>query len=177
MLDDFLLFSFSFFSLPSPRTTRHHRSIIVHFRFASFSIRAPVSGTWPNNAWRTSQRKIERAGGNENYRASRPGLTGPWCVQRSTRLAVRRRGEKARYHWNTLERKKERGGPRERTSGARRGKLICAQPGSFNPSPSATLAREKIDTVTLRGVNRRDELPPFFFLLLCVFLFSFFLFF
>lgn len=157
----FFFFLSPFFP-PSPRTTRHHRSIIVHFRFASFSIRAPVSGTWPNNAWRTSQRKIERAGGNENYRASRPGLTGPWCVQRSTRLAVRRRGEKARYHWNTLERKKERGGPRERTSGARRGKLICAQPGSFNPSPSATLAREKIDTVTLRGVNRRDELPLFF---------------
>lgn len=176
MLDDFLLFSFSFFS---PLPTNHAPPPIDN---CSFSVRffldsCPVSGTWPNNAWRTSQRKIERAGGNENYRASRPGLTGPWCVQRSTRLAVRRRGEKARYHWNTLERKKERGGPRERTSGARRGKLICAQPGSFNPSPSATLAREKIDTVTLRGVNRRDELPPFFFLLLCVFLFSFFLFF
>lgn len=175
MLDDFLLFSFSFFSLPSPRTTRHHRSIIVHFRFASFSIRAPVSGTWPNNAWRTSQRKIERAGGNENYRASRPGLTGPWCVQRSTRLAVRRRGEKARYHWNTLERKKERGGPRERTSGAHRGKLICAQPLFFQPLPRH---KRKNRHRYASGCEPSRRAPPFFFpppLRVSLFFLSFFL--
>lgn len=51
-----IFFLFSSFFPPSAR------SIIVHFRFASFSIRAPVSATWPNNA---SQRKIERARGTK----------------------------------------------------------------------------------------------------------------
>lgn len=169
MLDDFLLFP-SFF--PSPRTTRHHWSIIVHFRFASFSIRAPVSGTWPNNAL-TSQRKIERAGGTKIsvHRGSRAR-----DAQHSTPLAMRRgKRSRARYHWNTLERKKERG--------AHRGKLICQEALSTPPSPT-TLGREKIDTVTLRDVNYRERRSVtlfatsspferiFFFSLLCMFLFS-----
>lgn len=169
MLDDFLLFP-SFF--PSPRTTRHHWSIIVHFRFASFSIRAPVSGTWPNNAL-TSQRKIERAGGMKItvHRGSRAR-----DAQHSTPLAMRRgKRSRARYHWNTLERKKERG--------AHRGKLICQEALSTPPSPT-TLGREKIDTVTLRDVNCRERRSVtlfatsspferiFFFSLLCMFLFS-----
>lgn len=104
-----IFFLFSSFFPPSAR------SIIVHFRFASFSIRAPVSATWPNNA---SQRKIERARGTKisvhrgsRVRDARPtlGATGGG-----------REGGRSRYHWNTLERKKR--------GGAHRGKLICREP-------------------------------------------------
>lgn len=161
MLDDFLLFSFSFFFPPLP--ANHAPPPIDN---CSFSVRFFLDSC-PRERHLTEQcvdiSKEDWAGW---WKRKLPRIEA-WAhgpVMRPTLHSLGRatEGEKARYHWNTLERKKERGGPRERTSGAHRGKLICAQPGSFNPSPSATLAREKIDTVTLRGVNRRDELPLFF---------------
>lgn len=53
MLDDFF-----------PRSTRGLSIDNCSFRFASFSIRALVSGTWPNNA---DISKEERGSWNENY--------------------------------------------------------------------------------------------------------------
>lgn len=110
MLDDFLSLLFLFSPLPA----NHARSIIVHFRFASFSIRAPVSATWPNNA---SQRKIERA--------------------RGTKISVHR-GSRARDALRASNTRGRGGGGKGRViietpwsgkkEGAHRGKLICREP-------------------------------------------------
>lgn len=136
MLDDFLSLLFLFSPLPA----NHARSIIVHFRFASFSIRAPVSATWPNNA---SQRKIERARGTK-ISVHRGSRARDALRASNTRGKGGGRGrERSRYHWNTLERKKRGGSSRQ----------VNLPRASFNPLPPRQAEEKKINTVAPRGAN------------------------